>query len=1713
MKKINLLFFFLFSFGCFAQFSKIHYIPPLSGTNDVSGSAEEQYLYISTPTVAPVNFRIIQLGGATVNGIVSKDTPFVFNAGFGISTQLMIQKTDVNTIQNNKGYIVDADDLVYVSVRIIAGNSNQSGAVVSKGLAALGTKFRIGSLLNTDSNLSFGQRHYTFVSILATENNTEVQFNNIKPGVVLINNAAAGNTPSAIILNSGESFVMAVEGPLDPLAPDQLTANRDGLVGSLVSSDKPIAVNCGSFAGTNADNNLDLGFDQIVSVERTGKDYIFIKSTGQDVVERVLLVAHFNDTEIRLNGNTGAPDFTIDAGQYLDLNGSNFNGQGNLYVQSSENVFAYQTIGDNSRTDFANQEMFFVPPLSCETPKLIDNIPLINQIGSRTYSISKITLITKATATLNFQINGVNSTLASLTSIPGVTVVGPTLVSTSLGNYDTYIIIGLTGNIGVFSTAELYLAAYGTDGAATFGGFYSGFIFKPEITFSLLNVAQENCIPNAELRVNSLSSFDTFQWYFNGVAIPSATLNVYNPLLPGYYYVKAAIGNCGTNEISSDEIPISSCPINSDGDLANDNIDVDFDNDGIPNCVESIGDVGLDLTDTSSISVSTSGDNTPDPIPFFGNTSGNFVTKTPIGKNNAVTFVKTFATPTNISLEYVNTSSAANLINFNGDFVATCDVNKTITVLNPNNQLLIDTNYDDIYESGITVYSSYEVRFRLNSATPLPAGTGTFRLKSAFTSSITLKHTNLSDSDPNNATFRLVTTCVARDSDGDGIQDALDLDSDNDGILDVLEALGTTDISPSNLDANVDGLDDAFGTGINLADTDNDGVTNNLDLDSDNDGIFDLVEAGSLANDSNSDGRIDGLPANFGPNGIFNAIETSPNSGIINYTITDSNTDGKENYISSESDGDGCNDVIEAGFLDQNEDGQLGDLPLVVNSSGIVTSAAGYVVPNSNYIISAPISITAQPTVAPFCALDNSSIVIATSVADSYQWQVLIAGTWINLVNDANYGQVNTNTLQLISPPFSNNGFRYRVVMRRNGNSCNVISDEVTLQLYGLPIVNSPVTLVQCDNDNNGFTTVNLKQKESDIAVVTDRVFTYFKTFSAARLGDELSPNFISNPLSYFTNSTALWVRIVDQISGCHSVAELDVVVSNTQIINTYNRKYYKCDDLLDAFGNNNSDNNDRDGIATFNFSSATSDILTLLPTTSIYSVKYYKNFQDASAEVDIAGNSLEISQDILAPESIYSYRNREYPTQQQIWVRVESTLDNACYGIGPYVTLIVERLPLANPYNDTNTIRKCDDDHDGIFGFDTSQIEAVVVNGQTNVAISYFDENGTILPNPLPNPYVIDSNKTITVRLTNMMTLDPSGPCFTEATLQFIVDDLPQAFPADTSLFTVCDDEDDPIIQDGMFNFDTAAIEAQILNGQNNLEITYYNGAGQLIGTALPNPFFTISQNVTAVVTNPLNRTCPASIQIPFVVKAIPKIILLGRDLICSNNPDFTITIDAAIVDGSSPSNYDFQWYLDGVPIVGGTEYELEINTEGIYTVDVTNNRGCLKTRIVDVIASEIAQIEEIKISDVRESNIVEIIASGNGDLVYTIDDLTDFQYSNVFYDVPYGIHQVYVRDVNGCGLVGPIEIYVLGIPRFFTPDGDGVNDTWNLVGSNVKFNQDAEILIFDRNGKLIHQEFGDESGWDGTYNGRQMPSDDYWYVITLEDKRQYKGHFSLKR
>ncbi|MFN4198131.1 MAG: T9SS type B sorting domain-containing protein, partial [Flavobacterium sp.] len=88
------------------------------------------------------------------------------------------------------------------------------------------------------------------------------------------------------------------------------------------------------------------------------------------------------------------------------------------------------------------------------------------------------------------------------------------------------------------------------------------------------------------------------------------------------------------------------------------------------------------------------------------------------------------------------------------------------------------------------------------------------------------------------------------------------------------------------------------------------------------------------------------------------------------------------------------------------------------------------------------------------------------------------------------------------------------------------------------------------------------------------------------------------------------------------------------------------------------------------------------------------------------------------------------------------------------------------------------------------------------------------------------------------------------------------------------------------------------------------------------------------------------------------------------------------------------------------------------------------------------------------------------------------------------------------------------INYPPFFTPNQDGYNDTWNIIGGDQLVN--AKIYIFDRYGKLLKQISPNGEGWDGTYNGRPLPSTDYWFTINYEENgtpKEFKAHFSLKR
>ena len=110
---------------------------------------------------------------------------------------------------------------------------------------------------------------------------------------------------------------------------------------------------------------------------------------------------------------------------------------------------------------------------------------------------------------------------------------------------------------------------------------------------------------------------------------------------------------------------------------------------------------------------------------------------------------------------------------------------------------------------------------------------------------------------------------------------------------------------------------------------------------------------------------------------------------------------------------------------------------------------------------------------------------------------------------------------------------------------------------------------------------------------------------------------------------------------------------------------------------------------------------------------------------------------------------------------------------------------------------------------------------------------------------------------------------------------------------------------------------------------------------------------------------------------------------------------------------------------------------------------------------------------------------------------------------------HVAHVEDANGCKAEMEFKMSAPTIlfNSFFSPNGDGINDTWEIA-SLAELYPDAIIKIFDRSGKLLYEGHADEGSWDGTYNGKPMPTTDYWYEVNIpEIKKLYVGHFTLIR
>ncbi|WP_379926904.1 T9SS type B sorting domain-containing protein [Mariniflexile jejuense] len=623
------------------------------------------------------------------------------------------------------------------------------------------------------------------------------------------------------------------------------------------------------------------------------------------------------------------------------------------------------------------------------------------------------------------------------------------------------------------------------------------------------------------------------------------------------------------------------------------------------------------------------------------------------------------------------------------------------------------------------------------------------------------------------------------------------------------------------------------------------------------------------------------------------------------------------------------------------------------------------------------------------------------------------------------------------------------------------------LQVSPDPVYNTNFDdyLICDDSSNDGKNVFNLNDKRNEIAQgSTDNLNISFH-LNRAQAENNTSP--LPNQYTNATNPQTLFVRIESNDSFCSIIEELGINIIAAPDITQVSAPLIECDA-------------DYDGFTTFNLETADFQINDRVQTNLI--INYFENQSDINPN-----DGLDNSNAIQNPTSFNS-------NSKTVYIKVANTL-TGCYSVIP-LQLIVNLPPAINTIG---TIQICDNDTNT---YDLSQVNAMLLNNQSTVTINYYntlnDANTNVSPISTTYTYT-NSNHTIFVRVAN-----PTTGCFIIQAFNLQINPNPIAnTPAN---LIACDDD-----FDGYFQFNLSATASAIIGAQNPSlhTVTYYANLANAEAKTNPLNYLHIAFNDDVIYARLENNStkCYDITQFSTIVNPLPIIPINDVVPMCINN--LPLVIDAY----TGNPNDTYLWST------GATTSQIILTDPsqiGNYWVTATTphiiSGDCSFRKDFIVIESEDANINFTTKVDFADPNSITVDISGIGDYVFILDD-GEPQTSNVFENVTYGLHTVTIRDLNGCKDV-TTEVVVIDIPKYFTPNGDTFNDTWHIVGINQI--PGTIVYIYNRYGKLIKTLPHTSIGWDGTYNGENMPSDDYWFVakvIQNGEAFEIKGHFALKR
>jgi gliding motility-associated-like protein len=387
---------------------------------------------------------------------------------------------------------------------------------------------------------------------------------------------------------------------------------------------------------------------------------------------------------------------------------------------------------------------------------------------------------------------------------------------------------------------------------------------------------------------------------------------------------------------------------------------------------------------------------------------------------------------------------------------------------------------------------------------------------------------------------------------------------------------------------------------------------------------------------------------------------------------------------------------------------------------------------------------------------------------------------------------------------------------------------------------------------------------------------------------------------------------------------------------------------------------------------------------------------------------------------------------------------------------------------------------------------ENIVLNATTQGATNYIWKlNGAVLPGQNSNTLNINSpHDPVNESGVYEVEVYVSGILCGNDTIEI---EFAPEITVDQTSFVQCDNDG---AQDGVRSFELYNLVDDIFpNLPSDFDVSFYFDPSDT--SPLPN-FYQNSVPYTQTIYAKFNKyqNCYAAIPITLNVNTFEDNILNEIIGYCAGNS----------VELEADSGYPFyQWET------GENSQSIIVNTPGNYIVTIGNSLNCTKQKIFTVVPSEIATIENIEISDFSESNSALIEVIGSGDYEYSLDGI-NYQDEPLFSNLEPGEYTLFVNDKNGCGTQID-SFYILGYPNFFTPNGDGFNDVWQIKNLDKRGFENAKITIFDRYGNLIKQINNPNDFWDGTLRGNNLLSQDYWFVLALPNGKTIRGHFSLIR